>query len=195
MDGDTLSYYNENAAEFFEGTVNVEFSLTQNKFLEYLDSGATILDLGCGSGRDTKYFLERNYNVEAIDGSAELCRLASDFAGIEVKNLVFDEFEEEDRYDGIWACSSILHISLDELKYIFIKIAHALRDKGIFYTSFKFGQFEGIRNGRYFTDMTEDRMNQLLDETNVFQNVEHWITKDVRPGREEIWLNIILRKK
>ena len=70
----TIDYYNENAKRFIDGTVSVDFSQIQNVFLELLPNNACILDFGCGSGRDTKYFLERGYQVDAMDGSKELCR-------------------------------------------------------------------------------------------------------------------------
>ena len=80
----TIEYYNQNAKQFVETTANVEFHHMQNRFLDKLQSGTCILDFGCGSGRDTKYFLEQGYQVEAIDGSEDLCRLASELAGIDV---------------------------------------------------------------------------------------------------------------
>jgi SAM-dependent methyltransferase len=193
---DTINYYDKNAIDFFGSTVSVDFSSNQNKFLSYLEPNMMILDLGCGSGRDTKYFIDKGLRVEAIDGSEELCKLASEFTGIQVKNMMFDQIEDIDKYDGVWACSSILHLPYEELKKVFYKISNALKNKGVFYTSFKYGDFEGIRNGRYFTDMTQEKMNKLLEETNVFVTEQCWITSDVRPGRdEEKWLNIIMRKK
>ena len=68
-----FQYYNKNANLFVETTANVEFYHMQNRFLSKLETGAHILDFGCGSGRDTKFFLEQGYRVDAIDGSAELC--------------------------------------------------------------------------------------------------------------------------
>ena len=73
----TLGYYDNHADEFYKSTVNVEFTIMQKHFLSKLKVGSHILDFGCGSGRDTKYFLEQGYSVEAIDGSAQLCKLAS----------------------------------------------------------------------------------------------------------------------
>ena len=192
----TLFYYNTNAREFTEGTVNVDFSYTQNKFLDKLNEGALILDFGCGSGRDTKYFLEKGYSVEAIDGSEELCRIAGEYVGIEVKNMFFQDLKEKAKYDAIWACSSILHLSYNELVDVMKKMLAALKDNGLVYTSFKYGEFEGIRNGRYFIDMNEERMVELLQKVEGFVAEETWITSDVRPGRgEEKWLNLFLRKK
>jgi len=192
----TLSYYNTNAQAFTDGTVNVDFSYTQNKFLEKLNTGASILDFGCGSGRDTKYFLEKGYAVEAIDGSEELCKLASEYTGIEVKHMFFQDLQEVEKYDAIWACSSILHLPYEELAGVMNKMAAALKHNGLIYTSFKYGTFEGVRNGRYFTDMTEDGLEKLLQGVNGLEIEETWITADVRPGRgEEKWLNVFLRKK
>jgi 2-polyprenyl-3-methyl-5-hydroxy-6-metoxy-1,4-benzoquinol methylase len=84
----TLSYYDEKAKEFCENTVNADVSPQRDRFLSYLKEGASILDFGCGSGRDTKAFLDLGYKVEAIDGSVELCKTASEYTGIEVKNGV-----------------------------------------------------------------------------------------------------------
>ena len=191
----TLTYYNENAKLFTEGTVNVDFTHNQNKFLDKLLSGASILDFGCGSGRDTKYFHEMGYEVEAIDGSEELCRYASEYSGVEVKHMYFQELSEVERYDAIWACSSILHLSYEELVDVMGKMTVALKADGLIYTSFKYGEFEGERNGRYFIDMTEERIGALLEKISGLAIEEIWITSDVRPGRgEEQWLNVVLRK-
>ena len=168
----------------------------QNKFLNKLDVGSAILDFGCGSGRDTKYFLEHGYNVEAIDGSVELCKLAGEYTGLEVKHMYFQDLQEVEKYDAIGACSSILHLPYAELVEVLQKMVTALKDKGLIYTSFKYGTFEGERNGRYFIDMTEEGLEKLLQDVGGLTVEETWITSDVRPGRgEEKWLNLFLRRK
>lgn len=160
-----------------------------------LPVGSRILDFGCGSGRDTKYFLEKGYQVAATDGSAELCRLAGSFTGIKVKKMLFQELDEIGVYDGIWACSSILHLPKQELLPVIQKMCIALKDNGMIYTSFKYSNFEGERNGRYFTDFTEDAFHEFIKAIPELMIEEEWITSDVRPGRgEEKWLNLILRK-
>lgn len=192
----TLSYYNANAQTFLESTINVDFSCVQTKFLDKLHKDASILDFGCGSGRDTKYFLDHGYTVDAIDGSEELCKLASAYTRIFVKHMLFQELQEVNKYDAIWACSSILHLSYTELVDVMKKMVIALKDNGLIYTSFKYGTFEGVRNGRYFIDMTEDRLEKLLQDVDELEVEETWVTSDVRPGRgEEKWLNLFLRKK
>lgn len=192
----TLTYYNQNATRFYTTTVSVEFTDTQQRFLSYLPHTASILDFGCGSGRDTRAFLDQGYQVEAIDGSEELCKLATDYTGIQVRHLLFQELSAIDKYDGIWACSSILHLPKDELINVMRKMTAALKPNGIIYTSFKYGTFSGERNGRYFTNMTETIFADFISDIEALQVEEQWISSDVRPGRgEERWLNLILRKK
>jgi len=192
----TLCYYDDHAEEFYKSTVNVEFTTMQKQFLEKLDNGSYILDFGCGSGRDTRYFLEKGYHVDAIDGSKELCQLAGEFTGIEVKNMFFEELSEANKYDGIWACSSILHLPIAELTQVMKKMVVALKENGIIYTSFKYGTFAGERNGRFFTDMTEVTFAEFIRKIEDLEVEEQWTTSDVRPGRgEEKWLNLILRKR
>lgn len=196
MQQQTINFYNSNARQFSETTAFVEFHSMQHKFLDKLPVGSTILDFGCGSGRDTKYFIEQGHRVDAIDGSVELCKLASEYTGIEVKHMYFHELSEVEKYDGIWACSSILHLSVSELKDVMQKMEKALKPNGIIYTSFKYGTFSGERNGRFFTDMTEDTFAEFLEEISGLSIEEQWVTSDVRPGRgEEKWLNILLCKK
>lgn len=192
----TINYYDINAKEFVEGTSNVDFKATQDKFINKLPAKGYILDFGCGSGRDTKYFLARDFNVDAIDGSIELCKIASEYTNIKVRHMYFNELSIVNKYDGIWACSSILHLSLDDLVDVFKRMSKALKDEGIIYTSFKYGDFSGERNGRYFTDMTEDSFAKLIANVENLKVEEQWITADVRPQRgNEKWLNLILRKK
>ena len=167
----TLIYYDQNAQSFASTTISVNMQTNQNHFLKYLPPNAHILDFGCGSGRDTKYFLSQGYTVEATDGS-----------------------EEQEKYDGIWACSSILHLPRKELADVIRKMIAALKPNGIIYTSFKYGTFEGERNGRYFTDMTESVFTDFLQDIEGLTTEKQWLTSDVRPGREEKWLNLILRK-
>lgn len=191
----TIDYYNENAKDFVQGTISVDFTKVQHKFIDKLEKGDYILDFGCGSGRDTKYFIDNGFKVDAIDGSEELCKLASDYTGINVKHMYFQQLSDIDKYNGVWACSSILHLKYEELVRVIEKMNLALKQNGIIYTSFKYGDFEGERNGRYFTDMTEISFKKLIENIRDLRIEEYWITSDVRPGRgEEKWLNLILRK-
>ena len=196
MSDKTLEYYNVNAEKFVESTLSVDFSQVQCEFLNLLMPESYILDFGCGSGRDTKYFLEHGFRVDAVDGSAELCRIASEFTGIQVHQMLFQELQEKEKYDGIWACASVLHVSNIELADILQKMCNAVKTDGIIYTSFKYGDFEGERSGRFFSDFTEKSFCEFVKNIQELCIEKMWITGDVRDGREdERWLNIILRRK
>lgn len=192
---ETLEYYEKNAAAFAADTDDVSLAEIQDKFLELLPPGGKILDFGCGSGRDTKYFLGRGYSVDAADGSEEMCRYAEKHVGIPVRKMLFAELSVVDVYDGIWACSSILHVPFPELPDVFGKMIQALKENGIIYTSFKYGEYAGMRNGRYFTDLTEESFKKFISNIQNIRIIQMWITNDVRHGREdEKWLNLILQK-
>lgn len=192
----TIDYYNKNANQFIDNTSKVDFESHQNLFLKKLSEGAYILDFGCGSGRDTKAFLDKGYAVTAVDGSKELCILASQYTGIDVKQMMFQELNECEVYDGIWACASILYLSKDELLIVIAKMCEALKQDGIIYMSFKYGEFEGYRKGRYFIDMTEATFEKLIVSVTELVLEDQWISHDVRHERKsERWLNMILRKR
>ena len=191
----TLIYYQQNAEEFYTTTVSADMHDAQSRFLACLPDGAFILDFGCGSGRDTKAFLQKGYVVDAVDGSEELCRRASEYTGIPVRKILFSDLADIDKYDGIWACASILHLEKSELSEVFLRIANALKENGILYASFKYGTFEGLRNGRYFTDFTEDTLTEFMKDVESLVIFDKWITGDVRSGREgERWINILAKR-
>ena len=191
----TIDYYNANANQFAASTAHVEFSAMQEKFASMLAPGSSVLDFGCGSGRDAKYFMERGFRVTATDGSPAMCRIASQLTGLEVRNELFQDLADIAEYDGIWACSSILHLPKGELANVFSKMLDALRPGGVIYTSFKHGTFEGYRNGRHFTDFTETTFRDFIRAIDGVCIIEQWVSGDVRPGRgDEKWLNLLLGK-
>lgn len=197
----TLSYYDENASAFCEGTRNADMSEMRGRFLRYLKPGALILDAGCGSGRDSKFFMESGYRVVALDGSKEMCRQASAYLGQEVQCRRFEEIDEKEVYDGIWACASLLHVSHELLPNVIARLIVALVDGGVLYASFKYGEEEREAGGRYFTDLREEGWKKVLEEAedmikeSRLEMTECFITGDVREGRgEEKWLNVVGRK-
>lgn len=193
-DKKTLAYYQDHAGEFVRDTKNVSFGKVQSRFLEKLPKKGLILDFGCGSGRDSLAFLKAGYEVEAADGSPAMvnqCRAS----GMDARLLLFEDLKARDTYDGVWACSSLLHCSRDELSRVIPKVFQALKPGGWFYCSFKYGEFEGERNGRFFCDQTESSLLPLLKSAG-FGDTEMWQSRDVRPGRsEQIWLNVLSQKK
>ncbi len=188
-----MSYYDKNAQKFFNETVNADMSPHYTEFLKLVSKNGCILDAGCGSGRDSKMFKSLGFNVIAIDESSEMCKLASKYSGINVKNLRFQDIQFVNMFDGIWASASLLHVPANELKTVLSNLNKSLKGNGILYASFKYGSFEGFRNGRFFNDLTEVTARELF-EKNDFKVIKTWKTQDARPDRDEKWINILVKK-
>lgn len=193
--GRTLDYYDRHAEAYRDDTVNVSMKYSYDRFLFYLPKTGRLLDFGCGSGRDAKYFMSRGFAVDAVDGSAVQAELTSAWLGQPVRVMDFADLSEENAYEGIWACASILHCPWDELQDVFAKMMKALKKEGVIYSSFKLGDFEGWRDERYYTDLTVERLFQLLKDFDNCLLLECWKSHDQRPGRfDEMWLNFIVRR-
>lgn len=191
---DTKQYYQDNAQAFFDSTVNADMSAHYEHFLKYVPEHGRILDFGCGSGRDTKAFIQKGYLVDACDGSSEMCRLACELCNIQVRCMDFTDLNDVNKYDAIWACASLLHVAKTQLPAVLIKMRDALVNDGVMYISFKHGDYEGERNGRFFLDLTPEAFSNLISSIPGLIVVEDWFTEDVRPENSTRWYNIIVQK-
>lgn len=193
MKENTLEFYNNNCNQYYESTVAVDLSHIYSKFINELEAKSSILDLGCGSGRDSLYFKSKGYTITAIDGSKNLAQLASKLIGQDVIVSKFEDLELKDKYNGIWACSSLLHLKHNELEKLLVKIEKALDTNGVLYMSFKYGTKEYIDDkGRYFNCYTEESISKLIEGSTDLKIKEIFKTVDVIPGREDVaWLNVI----
>ncbi len=186
-----VEYYNKNADSFFAGSVAADMSDVQSRFLTFVPAGGRILDAGCGSGRDSKAFLDAGYDVVSFDASEEMCRRASEYIGKPVLNMRFEDVAYEAEFDGIWACASLLHVPVEELPDVLKKMKRALKPGGIIYASFKYGDGTVFRGERQFSDFTEVSIVPLF-ETVGLEIVSNVVGTDSRPGREnEKWVNVI----
>lgn len=189
-----MDFYKKYSKQFINDTIDNDMSFQYEFFLKYLSNEAnTILDLGFGSGRDSLYF-SKKYNVYSIDPEESFCDHAKKLGLKNVYCMKVENMDFVNIFDGIWACSSLLHIKYENLLYAFNKCYNALKENGIMYASFKYGDFEGDRNGRYFTDLNEKRLENIIEATS-FEIIEICITEDVRPNITGKWLNFILKKK
>ena len=191
----SVGFYEDNAEWFFGRTVNVDMSATQNRFLGYLKPGAAVLDAGCGSGRDAKVFKDLGFNVTAMEAAPSLAALAQAHIGSPVEVKTFDQITWRDRFDGVWACASLLHVPAEDLPVVLGKLHDALVPGGILWASFKLGTEERIDGDRLFTDFDEARMRALLARVSGFSLIELYVTLDSRNEfSHQSWLNIICRK-
>lgn len=193
---DSIDYYNRYAATYFESTVGLDVSENRIRFEKVLPEGGSLLDLGCGSGRDSLAFLEDGFEVTPLDGSPEMCALAEIHTGLEVLNMTFEELDFDEVFDGIWACASLLHVPENEMPDILKKVGLALKQGGYLFISVKEGEFEGIRDGRYFVDYKKRKLIDMLEDTEIFTIKEVWKSEDLKTRISDTkWLNIIAKKR
>lgn len=196
MHNTTIDYFNENAARCFADAFTITEHTNQDWFLSHVPEGGHILDFGCGSGRDTAYFREKGYEVTAVDGSAEMCRLASEYLGTPVGVLEFNGLDAEDTYDAIFASASIMHLEYKRLAEVFPKLSRALHTGGILYVSFKYGDMDGYLGKRYYTNMTEERFLELAQTVPSFEIMEMSTFGNEHPDQPDFrWLRALLRKR
>ncbi len=189
-----MDYYKNNTKAFVESTLHVDMQPLYQHFLPLLPDWAHILDVGCGSGRDTKFFIELGHQVIAFDASNEIAALAEKEIGRPVQVQRVQDIQYQKQFDGIWACASLLHVPRKKLPDVFRRLHQALKPGGVLYASFKYGSGEHEHDGRWFTDMNEAGLVKLLGQVDGFSEVETWVTEDRRPGRNgEQWLNTLLR--
>jgi len=190
----SYEYYNQHALEFFEGTINADVSVLVNKFLSYLKPGSTILDAGCGIGRDTKTFLDAGFKVVAFDASSEMVKISSEYTGQETLLMKFEEMGFDNQFDGIWASASLLHVKKEDMSSVFTKLHKALKEDGILYVSYKLKDQDYSKDDRDFSCYTEVGFTEFIEQNLLFKIVDLWTSKDVRQNREdEYWLNSILK--
>ena len=193
----TLAYYNENAKKYFDKTINVDMRKQYEMFLKYIKDGGKILDFGCGSGRDSLYFHNLGYEVYPIDGSIEMCKLAHQYTSLPVKCINFNELSDIDFYDGIWACSTILHVPRKELLSVLIKLRDSLKQDGYMYTSFTDGydKEENKEDGRYFNDLSKDKFISLSSAAG-FEIIDQSTNKSLVLSHKDVyWSSYILKRK
>ena len=193
---DSNEYYNQYASIYFENTVNLDVTHLIEPFTSYLEEGASVLDLGCGSGRDSLTFLNMGYDVTALDGSEEMCSLASIHTDLDVLHMQYEDLDFEEVFDGIWACASLVHLEKEELPEVLKKISKALNPGGIFYRSVHKGDFEGLINQRYFAEYSKKELKKIMEKFPEFEIKDLWTTDDVRgKSDQQQWLNLLIQKK
>ena len=187
------NYYESNAERYAAETISADMSEQYQRFLPLLKKGAKILDVGSGSGRDACYFQKQGYQVTALEPSKNLCReIRKVFSG-EIVCSEVQNYRPTERYDGIWACASLIHLQEEEVLQFFEKIDQYLNDNGIIYISGKNGLSTGkVEDGRFFLEFTEQLVEKILTVNKQLKQEQLWYTEDVSGRRGFRWLNVVL---
>lgn len=191
----TIDYYNRRAHAFFDQTVNIDMQELYQPFLSWLAPGSHILDAECGSGRDTKAFLDLGYQVSAIDASEAMVQLSSEFTGQTTRLMAFEDMTFENCFDGVWACASLLHVPSSQIHAVFQRFERALKPGGLWYLSFKLGKGERWYEGRFFHDFDEARLSDAMSAHPQLDIVNLWQTDDLKHRSQGRWLNALVTKR
>jgi SAM-dependent methyltransferase len=170
VDDDTLQFYRRNAEAYADWAKAPSSRLKD--FLALLPPGGSVLELGCGAGNHSAAMLAAGFKVRATDGSPELAEIASKRLGHPVETMLFDQLNECEAYDGVWASACLLHVPRDELADILRRIRRALKPEGAFYASFKVGEGDGRDSlGRYYNYPSPEWLQATYDKAGIWQAV------------------------
>jgi len=138
----TLTFYEQSAPHY---TLNHGQAPGRDLdgFLDRLEPGAHVLELGCGGGRDAARMVERGFAVDATDGVGAMVRKANERFKIGARQMRFDELMAEAAYDAVWAHACLLHVARADLPGVLAAILRALKPGGWHYASYKLGTGEG----------------------------------------------------
>lgn len=188
------NYYESNTERYAAETFFADMSKQYQRFLPLLKNGVKILDVGSGSGRDACYFQKQGYQVTALEPSKNLGReIRKVFSGKIICSDI-QNYRPTERYDGIWACASLIHLQEEEVLQFLKRFDQYLADNGIIYISGKNGISTGkVEDGRFFLEFTEQLVEKILTVNKQLKLEQLWYTEDVSGRRGFRWLNVVLR--
>lgn len=189
----TIEYYDKNAQAFVDRTLTRDMSSQYARFLQHVSDGGSILDVGCGSGRDLKYFSDQGYTVQGVDASQQMVEFARNHSLQSVDQLRFDEIKYKEKFDGIWACASLLHVPKSDLHGTLCLLSQALKPSGVMYISLKEGEGEEILDDRFFSLWTNDSLRALIELQTSLDCIDVW-NEEPYPQRKDHWICALVRK-
>ena len=192
----TVQHYKMNAESFWEGTKDHDVDQNYAAFQQNLPStrGMTVLDLGCGPGRDLKYFKSRGHRAIGIDACEDFCEMAREFSSCEVWQQNFCEMDlPENYFDGIFANASLFHVPAVYLKRVLCELNACLKKNGILFSSNPRGSGEYFDGSRYGNYMELDVYEKYL-QSSGFEILDHYYRPPGWPREEQTWLAVVCRK-
>lgn len=199
----TINSYNKFATDYHNAVKDIPMHPQRDIFLSLLEKNSYILDIGCGSGRDAKKFCKEGYKVCGIDLSTDLLKIArkevpgASFKYMDIRKIDF----KQNTFDGLWACSSLIHIPKKEIKNTLSEIYNVSKKGAIFYATVKKGNGEKLildkkygntpKNWSFFE---KEEMQKLLQEEGFHPLKEHYFENVSASRKEDVWLNFFCQK-
>ena len=194
--GDTLDHYDQRADDFREGTRRHDVSQNINALLQHIEGQPpfTILDFGCGPGRDLKSFADRGHIAIGLEGSAKFAEMAREH-GHRVWKQDFLELELPDsKFDGIFANASLFHVPSQELPRVLGELRATLKPRGVLFSSNPHGKNdEGWNRGRYGAYHDFDAWKKFMLDAG-FLEMTHYYRPDGLPREQQPWLASLWRR-
>lgn len=192
-----LAHYNEHAEHFWEGTKDHDVGQNIAALLKYIEgkSPHTILDFGCGPGRDLKVFTELGYIAVGLEGAPRFVEMARSHAGCEVWHQDFLGLDLPHEYfDGIFANASLFHIPGSELPRVLTELCNTLKPRGVLFSSNPRGNDEeGWTHGRYGVYHDIERWRGYMAAAE-FVEITHYYRPAGRPRAQQPWFASVWRK-
>ena len=193
----TLAYYDEHAEEFWRGTKDHDVSQNIEALLKHIEAPPpfTILDLGCGPGRDLKDFTQRGHVAIGLEGSARLAEMARAYSGCEVWEQDFLKLDlPREKFDGIFANAALFHVPGAELPRVLSELSAALKPRGVLFSSNPRGDNEeGWQGERYCAFHDLESWRRYLSGAG-FVELEHYYRPAGLPRDQQPWLASVWRK-
>ena len=193
----TREHYNQRAEAFWEGTRHHDVSQNVEVLLQHIECKppSTILDLGCGPGRDLKAFVARGHNAIGLEAAEHFVTMARAHSGCEVWQQDFLQLElPENYFDGVFANAALFHVPRQELPRVLLELHATLKPGGVLFSSNPRGDnWEGWTNGRYcaFHDLEGWR---IYASAAGFVELTHYYRPDGAPREQQPWLASAWRK-
>jgi SAM-dependent methyltransferase len=193
----TLAHYSQSAESFWQGTRDHDVRQNIDALLQHIDAAPpfTILDFGCGPGRDLKTFTDLGHIAVGLDGSEPFAAMARDYSGCEVWQQDFLVLDlPPQRFDGIFANASLFHVPNQELPRVLRELRATLKPGGILFSSNPRGDNrEGWSGGRYGSFHDLDTWRRHLT-TAGFVEVTHYYRPTGLPLDQQPWLASVWRR-
>lgn len=195
----TRRFYESNATTYAEATWRLSMDEQVSNFAARLPSGATVVDLGCGAGRDLKAFADRGFFAVGLDVAAPLARIAQQHSECPVVVADLRDLPlASERFDGVWAAASLLHLTRNDVSQALAEIFRVTKPGGLFFASMKAGHGERAdEQGRWYSYYDADQWQSLLklagfQSISLHSSVQH--TGALTPI-STTWISSIARKK